>query len=128
MMLSIGLKPDETQLVKDYILLPLLLDVLEHDRSILCRADLKTLELTNAIIDHLQAAALSDLAQARRKMREYAIKVYEDRKTKLGIEVEFICRGYHHKLSILWGLIEAEIEQRSYTYLGLKIADKGSPL
>lgn len=67
MMLSIGLKPDETQLVKDYILLPLLLDVLEHDRSILCRADLKTPELTNAIIDHLQAAALSDLAQARKK-------------------------------------------------------------
>lgn len=128
MMLSIGLKPDETKLVKDYILLPLLLDVLEHDRSILCRADLKTPELTNAIIDHLQAAALSDLAQARRTMREYAIKVYEDRKTKLGIEVEFICRGYHHKLSILWGLIEAEIEQRSYTYLGLQIADKGSPL
>lgn len=127
-MLSIGLKPDETKLVKDYILLPLLLDVLEHDRSFLCRADLKTSELTNAIIDHLQAAATLDLAQARRKMREYAIKVYEDRKTKLGIEVEFICRGYHHKLSILWGLIEAEIEQRSYTYLGLNIAEKGSPM
>ncbi|PJN56094.1 hypothetical protein PAEVO_28170 [Paenibacillus sp. GM2FR] len=124
--MSIGLKPDESKLVKDYILLPLLLDVLEHDRSVLSRADLKSQELTNVIIDRLQAAALSDLAQARRKMREYAIKVYEDRKTKLGIEVEFICRGYHHKLSMLWGLIEAEIEQRSYTYLGLKIEDKGA--
>lgn len=59
-------------------------------------------------------------------MRECAIKVYEDRKTKLGIEVENLCRGYHHKLSILWELIEAEIEQRSYTYLGLKIEEKGA--
>ena len=93
MMLSIGLKPDETQLVKDYILLPLLLDVLEHDRSILCRADLKTPELTNAMIDHLQANALSDLALARRKMREYAIKVYEDRKQSLALRLNSSAEG-----------------------------------
>lgn len=124
-MLSIGLKPDESKLVKDYTLLPLLLDVLEHDRGVLCRSDLKTPELTNAMIDHLQSAALAELTEARRSMRKKGLKVYENRKTKLGVEVEFVCRGYHHKLSMLWGLIEAEIEQRSYTYLGLKIAEKG---
>ncbi|KKO54490.1 hypothetical protein [Paenibacillus sp. DMB20] len=120
-----GLNPNETKLVKDYTLLPLLLDVLERDREVLCRADLRTTELTSVIIDQLQAAALSDLAQVRRDMRDRGLKVYEDRRTKLGIEVEFLCRGYRHKLSMLWGLIEAEIEQRSYTYLGLRIEDKG---
>lgn len=124
-MFSIGLKPDETKLVKDYTLLPLLLDVLENDRSILSRADLKTPELTNVIIDHLQQAALADLTQVRRNMRDRGLKVYEDRRTKLGIEIEFLCRGYHHNLSMLWGLIEAEIEQRSYNYLGIEMADKG---
>lgn len=125
-MLSIGLKPDESKLVKDYTLLPLLLDVLEHDREVLCRSDLKTPELTIAMIDHLQNAALEELTEARRSMREIGLKVYENRKTKLGIEIEFICRGYHHKLSILWGLIEAEIEQRSFSYLGLNIEEKGA--
>ncbi|SMF88104.1 hypothetical protein SAMN05661091_4118 [Paenibacillus uliginis N3/975] len=125
MMLSIGLEPEETKLVKDYTLIPLLLDVLEKDRAILCVSDLKTSEMTNVIIDHLQAAALGDLAQVRRDMRECGLKVYEERRTKLGIEVEFICRGYHHKLSMLWGLIEAEVIQRSYTYLGLNISDRG---
>lgn len=124
-MSSIGLKPDESKLVKDFILLPLLLDVVENDRRILCAADLKTPAITNAIIDRLQKAALADLAQVRKSMRQNGLKVYEDRRTRLGVEVDFLCRGYHHKLSMLWGLVEAEIEQRSYTYLGLDIADKG---
>ncbi|MGG3509686.1 hypothetical protein ABES58_29995 [Paenibacillus lautus] len=121
--MGIGLKPDESKLVKDYILLPLLLDVVENDRGILSAAALKMPAITNALIDRLQKAALADLAQVRRNMRERGLKVYEDRKTRLGVEVEFLCRGYHHKLSMLWGLVEAEIEQRSYTYLGLDIAD-----
>ncbi|CAM3435970.1 MULTISPECIES: hypothetical protein [Paenibacillus] len=124
-MLSIGLKSDETKLVKDYALLPLLLDVLEHDRDILFRSDLKTSELTKVMIERIERAALADLTAARRNMREIGLKVYDNRKTRLGIEVEFMCRGYRHKLSMLWGLIEAEIEERSYSYLGLKIADKG---
>lgn len=124
-MSSIGLKPEESKLVKDFILLPLLLDALENDRGILSAAALKMPVISNTIIDRLQKAALADLAQVRKNMRERGLKVYEDRKTRLGVEVEFLCRGYHHKLSMLWGLVEAEIEQRSYTYLGLDIADKG---
>lgn len=123
--LGVGLKPDESKLVKDFILLPLLLDVLENDRGILSAAALKMPVISNTIIDRLQKAALADLAQVRRNMRERGLKVYEDRKTRLGVEAEFLCRGYHHKLSMLWGLVESEIEQRSYTYLGLDIADKG---
>lgn len=123
--MGVGLKPEESKLVKDYILLPLLLDVVENDRGILSAAAIKIPAITDAIIDRLQKAALADLAQVRKNMRERGLKVYEDRKTRLGVEVEFLCRGYHHKLSMLWGLVESEIEQRSYTYLGLDIADKG---
>lgn len=124
-MLNIGLKPEETKLVKDFTLLPLLLDVLEKDRQTLCRSDLKNLELTNVIIDRLQNAAIEDLSEVRKDMRKNNLKIYDNRRTELGVEVDFICRGYHHKLTILWGLIEAEIEKKSYTYLGLNIANKG---
>ncbi|GAA0836699.1 hypothetical protein ABER99_21465 [Paenibacillus glucanolyticus] len=126
--MGIGLKLNETKLVKDYILLPLLLDVLEKDRSLLSRSDLKTVDLTNVMIDRLQKAALTDLTKARIKMRETGLKVYENKKTSIGVEVEFVCRGYRHKISMLWGLIEAEIEQRSYNYLGFNIEDKGWPV
>ncbi|OMF77635.1 hypothetical protein BK142_12010 [Paenibacillus glucanolyticus] len=122
--MSIGLKPDESKLVKDFILLPLLLDVMEKDQGILSAAALKMPVITNTIIKRLQKAALADLSQVRQDMRQRGMKVYEERKTRLGVEVEFLCRGYHHKLSVLWGLVEAEIEQRSYTYLGFDISDK----
>ncbi|MGV2787753.1 hypothetical protein GNF98_19085, partial [Clostridium perfringens] len=98
-------------------MLPLLLDVLENDRGILSAAGLKMPVISNTIIDRLQKAALADLAQVRKNMRERGLKVYEDRKTRLGVEVEFLCRGYHHKLAMLWGRVESEIEQRAYTYL-----------
>lgn len=124
-MLSIGLSPEETRLVKDCVLLPLLLDVLENDRDILCRSDATTPEMIRMMINHLQLAAMADLTKVRRNMREKGLKVYDSRKSKLGVEVEFVCRGYRHKLSMLWGLVEAEIEQRSYAYLGLKPKDKG---
>lgn len=124
-MLNFGLKPEETKLVKDFTLLPLLLDVLEKDRKVLCRSDMKNVELTNVIIDRLQNAAIEDLSEVRKDMRKNDLKIYDNRRTELGVEVDFICRGYHHKLTILWGLIEAEIEKKSYTYLGLNIANKG---
>ncbi|WP_083676846.1 hypothetical protein [Paenibacillus glucanolyticus] len=105
-------------------MLPLLLDVMEKDQGILSAAALKMPVITNTIIKRLQKAALADLSQVRQDMRQRGMKVYEERKTRLGVEVEFLCRGYHHKLSVLWGLVEAEIEQRSYTYLGFDISDK----
>ena len=48
-MSSIGLKPDESKLVKAYILLPLLLDVVENDRGILSAAALKMPAISNAL-------------------------------------------------------------------------------
>ncbi|MGG3278770.1 hypothetical protein [Paenibacillus solani] len=122
--MGVGLKTEELKLVKDYILLPLLLDVVENDRSILSTATLIMPVISNVLINRLQKAALADLTQVRKNMRDLELKVYEQKKTHLGVEVEFLCRGYHHNLSMLWGLVDTEIEQKSYTYLGLDIADK----
>ncbi|MCM3130556.1 hypothetical protein PUW24_00745 (plasmid) [Paenibacillus urinalis] len=119
-MLSIGLNSDDIKIVKDYALLPILLDVLEKDWELLCRSDIKTLELTRVMIERLQNAAMSDLTSARKLMREKNLKVYEYRKTNHGVELQYVSKGYHRKLSMLWGLIEAEIEQRSYNYLGFE--------
>ncbi|KOP64340.1 hypothetical protein AMS62_03015 [Bacillus sp. FJAT-18019] len=126
--MGVGLKTEELILVKDYILLPLLLDVVENDQSILSTAALKMPVITNVLINRLQTAALADLTQVRKNMRDLGLKVYEQKKTHLGVEVEFLCRGYHHDLSMLWGLVDTEIEQKAYTYLGLDIADTGREL
>ena len=83
-LISIGLKPDESKLVKDFILLPLLLDVMEKDQGILSAAALKMPVITNTIIKRLQKAALADLSQVRQDMRRRGMKVYEERKTRLG--------------------------------------------
>ncbi|MNM93948.1 hypothetical protein D3C81_1063360 [compost metagenome] len=116
---------EEADFVKEYMLLPLMLDVLERDRSAMNLANLKMSEVYGGLIGLLQKAATDDLSRVRKSMREHGIKVYEERRTNIGIEARYLCRGYHYEFSMLWGLIRAEIMQRLCCYLGIDIAEKG---
>ncbi|MNO16892.1 hypothetical protein D3C76_65810 [compost metagenome] len=116
---------EEADFVKEYMLLPLLLDVLERDKSAMDLANLKMLEVYDGLIGLLQKAATNDLSRVRKSMREHGMKVYEERRTNIGVEARYLCRGYHYEFSMLWGLIRAEIMQRLCCYLGIDIADKG---
>ncbi|MOA47897.1 hypothetical protein D3C78_1705750 [compost metagenome] len=107
------------------MLLPLMLDVLERDRSAMDLANLKMSEVYGGLIGLLQKAATDDLSRVRKSMREHGMKVYEERRTSIGIEARYLCRGYHYEFSMLWGLIRAEIMQRLCCYLGIDIAEKG---
>ncbi|MNW34648.1 hypothetical protein SAMN04488542_105186 [Fontibacillus panacisegetis] len=116
---------EEADFVKEYMLLPLMLDVLERDRSAMDLANLKMSEVYGGLIGLLQKAATDDLSRVRKSMREHGMKVYEERRTSIGIEARYLCRGYHYEFSMLWGLIRAEIMQRLCCYLGIDIAEKG---
>ncbi|MNI20872.1 hypothetical protein D3C73_743700 [compost metagenome] len=116
---------EEADFVKEYMLLPLMLDVLERDRSAMELANLKMSEVYGGLIGLLQKAATDDLSRVRKSMREHGMKVYEERRTNIGIEARYLCRGYHYEFSMLWGLIRAEIMQRLCCYLGIDIAEKG---
>lgn len=116
---------EEADFVKEYMLLPLMLDVLERDRSAMNLANLKMSEVYGGLIGLLQKAATDDLIRVRKSMREHGMKVYEERRTHIGIEARYLCRGYHYEFSMLWGLIRAEIMQRLCCYLGINIAEKG---
>lgn len=117
--------PEEAEFVKEYLLLPLMLDVLERDRTAMGRAGLKMPEVYDVLVRLLQEAITADLAQARKGMREHGMKVYEERRTSLGLEARYLCRGYHYEFSMLWGLVKAEMLRRFCAYLGIDIAGKG---
>ncbi|WP_405082568.1 hypothetical protein ACI48J_09360 [Paenibacillus chitinolyticus] len=107
---------DDSMLVKRYVLLPVLLDVLEKNIALLESSG----KLPEPLIGHLrliQDRVTADMAFLRKQFRRRGIRIYEERRTTDGLNVAYICRGYHHRFSLLWRLIRAEIVTALEVYL-----------
>lgn len=103
---------DEPSLVKSYVLLPILLDVLERDIATLTIVGLKLPAVYVACLQSVQDEIMVELTKLRQQMRQRGIKVYEQKRTKQALEVHYLCRGYHHHFSMLWTVVKPEIERR----------------
>lgn len=102
---------EDLQLVKEYILLPILLDVLERDIKTLGTVKLKMDVIYVKVLRSAQDLITSDVTMIRKKMRGRGIKVYEQQRTESCIEAHYLCRGYHHRFSMLWGLVKAQLHK-----------------
>jgi hypothetical protein len=107
----------DLQLIKAHILLPMLLDVLERDIRVLEDAKLKLGAVYIGILRGVQDRIIADAAQVRRQMRARGLKVYDEQRTERHVEVRYLCRGYHYRFSLMWGLVKAELGSRLREYL-----------
>lgn len=115
---------EELRWVMDYMMLPVLLDVLERDIQSMNDTKLKMSGVYIQLLKQGQDSVTSDMAVLRNKLRSRGIRIYDQRRTKEQLETDFLCRGYHRKCSMLWGLVKSEVEQRLLTYLSPNSADK----
>lgn len=116
----------ELQLVKQFVLLPIILDVLERDIKVMDTMPLKMLNIYYQLLRGVQDLVTVDLAKVRKSLREHGMKVYEQRRTNMGVEAAYLCRGYHHHFSMLWGVVKGEVEVRLRSYLRMKIEEGGA--
>lgn len=103
---------EELGMVKNYVLLPLLLTVLQRDMRIIEASEItiKTpyLEWLQGVLDNVT----KELAFIKNEFRIRGIKVYEQQRTKKEIDSKYVCRGYYSSFNMLWDHIKAEIEIR----------------
>lgn len=101
---------EDVQLIKEFTLLPILLDMLVRDSEELKVYKDKTIyshvlfylkEVENAIYNELQ--------NIKNIMKKRDIKVLSTSTTALGINVEYKVRGYIHHFTMLRSLIKAEL-------------------
>ncbi|MFD0713499.1 hypothetical protein [Paenibacillus sp. GCM10027626] len=109
----------DLHLVKEYILLPILLDVLERDIKALGTVKLKMNVVYIKVLRSAQDLITADVMLIRQNMRYRGIKVYEQQRTELCIEARYLCRGYQHKFSMLWGVVKAELYKYLSKYLNI---------
>lgn len=114
---------EELQWVMDYMLLPVVLDVLERDIRAMDTMKLKMPLIYIRSLRRLQDRATSDMAVLRGKLKSRGIRVYDQRRTEERLEADFLCRSYHRKCSMLWGLVKSEVERKLVSYLELNLAE-----
>ncbi|MBP1999368.1 hypothetical protein J2Z69_000387 [Paenibacillus shirakamiensis] len=114
----------EAEWVKEYLLLPLLLDILERDIVHISEDTglFKFPQIYILMLHDIQRQVMLDLTTVRRQLRQNGLKVYEQHRTALGLEASYLCRGYEHSFSILWGLVKANLEERLCGYMGIDIS------
>lgn len=114
---------EELQWVLDCMLLPIVLDVLERDIRMLDTLKLKMPVIYIRSLRRVQDRVSAEMAAVRGKLRSRGIRVYDQRRTKEQVEADFLCRGYHRKCSMLWGLVKSEVERKLCAYLELDLAE-----
>ncbi|MNB79522.1 hypothetical protein D3C75_262570 [compost metagenome] len=106
--------------VKMYLLLPMILTAFERDKKV-AESSFKTPRPYVVLIEVAIKKVEIDLREVRRKFRALGIKVYEEKRTELGIQASYLCRGYHHSTTMLWSVIAAESSVLMEKYLGIDI-------
>jgi hypothetical protein len=101
---------EDIQIVKEYTLLPILLDMLARDIDELQINQDKI--VFNHVIFYLREVERSiypELQSLKGKMKTHDIRVLRTEMNALGIEVEYKVRGYIHHFNMLRSLVKAEL-------------------
>ena len=105
-----------------YNTLPLILTTFERDQGIIKDFDiLKTPDPYLEVIERAMDSVTKDLAVIRKGFKDRGIKVYDEHQMTNGVHAEYMCRGYHGKMHLQWGLIKAEVYVLMRKHLGLDV-------
>lgn len=102
---------EELQLIKDYILFTILLDVLERDMRLMHAHRLKMADIYAEGLGRIQDAVSEQMRVIRRHFKKRGIRIYEEKRTSEGVEAKYLCRGYHQRMFLLWSYIRSEVRE-----------------
>ncbi|MEK5061815.1 hypothetical protein BK126_28270 [Paenibacillus sp. FSL H7-0326] len=112
---------EDMALVKAYLELPVLLDVLELNIKKMKEADFKLLHIFELQLKSIQDEIIKQQRSVRQRMKQKGIKIIDEKRTPHSLDCEFLCRGYVDSISMLWGKVKADAEIMLADHLGVDI-------
>ncbi|WP_282936834.1 hypothetical protein [Paenibacillus sp. RC67] len=101
---------EDIQIIKEYTLLPILLDMLARDiEELNLYKDKIVYHHVIFYLKEVESSIYPELQAIKSKMRERSIKVLHTDMNTLGIDVEYKVRGYIHHFKMLRSLVKAEL-------------------
>lgn len=107
---------EELQLVQHYMILGILISALEHDIGIMSKSDAKFRNSYISFLRGVQDRVLLDKAGLGLKFRTRGISVHEEKREQDGLKGAYICRGYQHQFTMLWGAVRQECDRLIKSY------------
>ncbi|WP_240548231.1 hypothetical protein [Paenibacillus lignilyticus] len=104
-------------MVRDSVLLPIMMTVVENNRLEIERSNHSLKTLYSAAANTLLNAIHADLAGIRKELREHHIKVIEEERVDDAAHYKFYYRGYEHKFALMRFLVRSEISTRLGKYI-----------
>ncbi|TBL77673.1 hypothetical protein [Paenibacillus thalictri] len=117
------LTQEELRFVKAAVILPIMLDVLEQDIHRLGRVKLRLDMLFIKGLARAQDTVYLELTELKAELRKRGIKIYEETREADGVCAKFKCRGYEHRLLLLWDRVRTEILNKGSEYLNIPLTE-----
>lgn len=110
----------EIQLIKNYIILPHVLNVFERDKNRIKDEQIfKTYKPYVALLEQVMDGITKDLSRVRQELRKRGIKVFDGERFDKELRYEYLCRGYMREFSILLITLKSDVEIVMNHYLGV---------
>ncbi|WP_040950522.1 hypothetical protein [Gorillibacterium massiliense] len=112
-----GPTPEELTMLRDYILLPYLLTMVERNYKEMTRSSMLLKKLFVFAAETLMDRISKDMHRLRRELSQRSIKVTGDSQEDMIYYYSFTCRGYQDKFGITRDLMKAQISIMLTQYL-----------
>ncbi|MUT66000.1 hypothetical protein [Paenibacillus sp. NEAU-GSW1] len=108
---------EELELIRDYVLLPIMLDVVKSDRDKMKYEFLSLKELYLKADDALLNILMKDLFAVKQELKRLGIKVEEIDRTPTALNYKFWYKGYEDHFSLMRMVVKSEISVRLGRYI-----------
>ncbi|MBD2845983.1 hypothetical protein IDH44_12330 [Paenibacillus sp. IB182496] len=109
--------PEELTMIRDHVLLPHLLTILQSSMNKLEHAPNVLNKLFAAMGRQLMNRVSKDMYALRRELRRRNIKILNDEQADLVVYYRYVCRGYEDRFGIVREVMRAEISLRLTRYV-----------
>ena len=98
---------DELVMVKNRIIYPVILDVLERDIGKMKDVGFKIPMVYIGSLKNIQNIITLELTDVNRELRKRGIKIIEQETSSSGMTAKYLCRGYSHEVKFLPSMIKS---------------------
>lgn len=110
--------PEELTMIRDYILLPHMLTIVEKNMEDVKRSSNVLKRPFLALAEAIASRISRDMHELRRELSRRRIRVVGDEQVDLVVYHRFVCRGYEDRLGIVREVMRSEISVRLVKYFG----------
>lgn len=107
---------EEILLVKNYVELPFLLNVIEHDRKKILNSNIKLKEVYSSHLVKIQSRILNDLKDLKMKMKKHVIYVINKEEHHDRYIIKYKNKGYVHYMELARTKIKYDLLELMNSY------------